>query len=231
MAKSNEVFVTDPADTSVADENLLPALAVFDLDACLWDQEMYMLAELVDRSKPVIGQLGDAGEGVVGARSGREVIRLHPGALLALQRLHTGAYPGMRAAAASSADTPLAERIGRSALDLLEVVPGVSVRQVLAAGWSAGFDGNLQIGRQPPLSSNKAATHFPRLRGFTGVPYDRMLFFDDCNWGDHCGAVEARCVEESSGLGPVTVRTPRGLLPSDWEAGLAAYSKRLAKQR
>jgi magnesium-dependent phosphatase 1 len=80
----------------------------------------------------------------------------------------------------------------RSALDLLEVVPGVSVRQVLAAGWPADFDGNLQIGRQPPLSSNKAATHFPRLRGFTGVPYDRMLFFDDCNWGDHCGAVSSR---------------------------------------
>eukprot|EP00873_Tetraselmis_striata_P010928 jgi/Tetstr1/431192/TSEL_020904.t1 len=215
------------ADVSTADANLLPALAVFDLDACLWDQEMFELSEVVDTANPIMGPLGDAGEGVVGARSGREVIRLHPGALFALQRFHAGQYPGMRAAAASSADTPKAERIGRSALDLLEVVPGVTVRQVLGAGWPEGFGGNLQIGRQPPLSSNKAATHFPRLRSFTGIPYDRMLFFDDCNWGDHCGAVSAGCVEEESRLGPVTVRTPRGLMPADWENGLKLYSERM----
>jgi hypothetical protein len=34
----------------------------------------------------------------------------------------------MRVACASSADTPLAVRIGKSALALLEVVPGVTVR-------------------------------------------------------------------------------------------------------
>jgi hypothetical protein len=27
------------------------------------------------------------------------------------------------------------------------------------------------------------------------------LFFDDCNWGDHCGAVANGCREEASGLG------------------------------
>ena len=84
---------------------------------------------------------------------------------------------------------PPAALCRRSALDVLEVVPGVTVREVLAMGWPEGFEGNLQIGRTPPLSSNKAATHFPRLRALTGVPYDRMLFFDDCNWGDHCGKV------------------------------------------
>ena len=31
------------ADTSLADANGVPALAVFDLDACFWDQEMYQL--------------------------------------------------------------------------------------------------------------------------------------------------------------------------------------------
>ena len=84
---------------------------------------------------------------------------------------------------------PCAALCRRSALDVLEVVPGVTVREVLAIGWPEGFEGNLQIGRTPPLSSNKAATHFPRLRALTGVPYDRMMFFDDCNWGDHCGKV------------------------------------------
>ena len=36
--------------------------------------------------------------------------------------------------------------------------------------------------------------------GLTGVPYDRMLFFDDCNWSDNCRDVETRCLE-ASGLG------------------------------
>mmetsp|Transcript_14715 Transcript_14715/g.41435 ORF Transcript_14715/g.41435 Transcript_14715/m.41435 type:complete len:281 (-) Transcript_14715:401-1243(-) len=227
---ASEGVAAEAADTVTADANLLPSLTVFDLDACLWDKEMYELRELVDPANPVIGPIGGAGEGVIGARSGREVIRLHPGAMLALQRIHAGHYPGMRAAAASSADTPLAVRIGRSALDLLEVVPGVTVRQVLAMGWPKGFEGNLQIGRQPPLSSNKAATHFPRLRTLTGIPYDRMLFFDDCNWGDHCAAVASGCVEEASGLGPVTVRTPRGLMPADWETGLKKYADRRRQQ-
>ena len=57
------------ADTSEADAAGVPALAVFDLDACLWDQEMFQLDELVDASNPVMGKLGDAGE--VSARGGR----------------------------------------------------------------------------------------------------------------------------------------------------------------
>jgi len=212
----------DAADTSAADANAVPALAVFDLDACLWTQEMFQLREVVDRSQPVMGPL-EGGAGVVGARSGNSVISLHPGALAALRRYHAGEYPGMRIAVASSADTPLAVSIGRSALAFLEVVPGVTVRDVLAVGWPEGFEGNLQIGRTAPLSSNKAATHFPILRRATGIPFDRMLFFDDCNWGDHCGAVAAGCQESDSGLGPVTVRTPRGLQPSDWDAGIDQY--------
>jgi magnesium-dependent phosphatase 1 len=53
-----------------------------------------------------------------------------------------------------------------------------------------------------------------------------MLFFDDCNWGDHCAAVANGCREKASGLGPVTVRTPRGLQVADWEEGLEAYRRR-----
>lgn len=92
----------------------------------------------------------------------------------------------MRVCFASSADTPQAERIGRAALKLLEVVPGTTVWDLVVGRDWKGEDIN-QIGRQPPLSSNKSATHFPILRELTKVRYDRMLFFDDCNWGDHCG--------------------------------------------
>lgn len=206
-----------------------PSLVVFDLDACFWDEEMYTLSDLVDRSNPVMGDLNGKGQGVIGARSSGHVISLHKGALFAMQQFYTGAYPGMRIAAASSADTPQAVKIGRSALDLLEIVPGVTARKVFSIGWPEGFEGNLQIGRTPPLSANKANTHFPILKKETGVKFDEMLFFDDCNWGDHCAAVASGCVEERSGLGPVTVRTPRGLMLDDWENGLALYAKRAAK--
>jgi magnesium-dependent phosphatase 1 len=219
------------ADTSVADKEGVPSLAVFDLDACLWNQEMFQLSVLVDRENPVTGPLTPDGEiGVIGARSGGVIIKLHPGALHALQRFHAGDYPGMRCAAASSADTPLAVSIGRSALNLLEVVPGVTVREVLAMGFPEGFEGNLQIGRTPPLSPNKAATHFPFLRNETHIPFDKMLFFDDCNWGDHCAAVGNGCREKKTGLGPVTVRTPRGLQIADWEEGMSEYRKRLERR-
>ena len=56
--------------------------------------------------------------------------------LLALSRTHgcTQLYPGMRCAAASSADTPFAVQIARAVLGMLEVVPGVTVAAVLDAG-------------------------------------------------------------------------------------------------
>ena len=47
----------------------------------------------------------------------------------------TGVHEGMRFAVASSADTPLAEEIGRAAMKILEVLPGVTVYDVLVKGW------------------------------------------------------------------------------------------------
>ena len=76
---------------------------------------------------------------------------------------------------------------------MLEVFPDVTVRQVFAKGWPEGFEGNLQIGRTPPLSSDKAQTHFPILKAETKIEYDKMIFFDDCNWGDHCANVAKYC--------------------------------------
>ena len=47
-----------------------------------------------------------------------------------------------------------------------------------------------------------------------------MLFFDDCNWGDHCKNVEQKCP------GVVTMRTPRGLQEREWANALMAYDQR-----
>ena len=130
----------------------------------------------------------------------------------------------MRLACASSADTPLACRIGRAAMAILEVLPGVTLLEAFRTagggfGFADGNDHNLQIGRTAPLSSNKAASHFPILRKATGVPYKEMLFFDDCNWTDHCVAVERE-------LGVVSQRTPRGLTVDEWERGLLSFRER-----
>ena len=72
-----------------------------------------------------MGDLNGRGEGVVAVKSGSDVIRMFPGALVALQEVADG---DMRACdtVASSADTPLAEQIGRAAMKILEVTPGVT---------------------------------------------------------------------------------------------------------
>ena len=58
-----------------------------------------------------------------------------PAALQVLQDYYIGNFPStMRIAAASSADTPLAVEIGRAAMNLLEVLPGITLRKVFAKG-------------------------------------------------------------------------------------------------
>ena len=74
------------------------------------------------------------------------------------------------------------------------------------------------------FDSNKAQTHFPRIRKITDIPYNKMLFFDDCNWGDHVGMVGRGC-KEDNGEGVVGHRTPRGLSVDDWYKGLDLYKK------
>lgn len=197
---------------------MYPLLVVFDLDQCLWTPEMYTLSCVPDKSCALLGNLGNRGCGVFGVRTGRDLVQLFPDALEILQDIYLDKYPGMRIAAASSADTPLAVKIGITAMNILEVLPGITMRQVFAKGWEDGFDGNMQIGRTPPLSSDKASTHFPILKKATGINYDKMIFFDDCLWGDHCGRVEALCP------GVVVTRTPEGLTHKQWMECLERYA-------
>eukprot|EP00930_Biecheleria_cincta_P062591 TRINITY_DN48044_c0_g1_i1.p1 TRINITY_DN48044_c0_g1~~TRINITY_DN48044_c0_g1_i1.p1 ORF type:complete len:277 (-),score=41.66 TRINITY_DN48044_c0_g1_i1:9-839(-) len=205
-----------------------PELCVFDLDACLWDKEMFEMEAMPLESGKVRGDLRGRGQGVVGVMSGYDKISLHEGALIALQEHADGRYPGMKLAVASSADTPFAVKVGRAALAMLEVLPGLTVWELLLRDWE-GQDVN-QIGRSPPLSANKAQTHFPRLKAATGVAYDKMLFFDDCNWGDHCGKVAAAC-REPNGDGVVTIRTPHGLREREWRQGIECYAHETEQRR
>ncbi|RYG68045.1 hypothetical protein EON64_06040 [archaeon] len=196
----------------------LPQLIVFDLDHCLWLPEMYTLDEIP--KKRIQGSLCGRGDGAIGVMSGHQQIKLFPDALRILQEIYLDIYPGIRIAAASSADTPRAVSIARAAMGLLEILPGVTMRDAFAKGWPEGFSGNLQIGRSPPLSSDKAISHFPILRRETGIEYDKMVFFDDCNWEDNCANVSRRCT------GVVTQCTPHGLTIEQWNKALKSYSDR-----
>jgi len=194
-----------------------PALVVWDMDDCLWSPEMFTLNEMPS-APPVMGDLNGRGEGVIGVKSGGDTIKLFPDALRVLQEFHDGAHDPTKLAVASSADTPFAASIAQAALDILEIVPGVTLRQVLCRGHPDGMNDHIIIGRTAPLSSDKSKTHFPLIREATGMEYGEMLFFDDSNWSDHCTIVAKHCP------GVVTQRTPRGLQYSEWENGLKKFA-------
>ena len=67
-----------------------PELIVFDCDMCLWSPEMYELRQIPDT--PIFGDLNGRGKGVVGVKSGSEVVKLFPGALQALQEYADGNF-------------------------------------------------------------------------------------------------------------------------------------------
>lgn len=210
----------------------LPTMIVFDLDDCLWTPEMHELSGMP--SVPIEGPLDpdDAAHSPLGTiglsvpktktnRRGRrrtvptwepedgttsETVRLYDGARRALRALATDpAYRGVILAAASSSLEP---SYSHACLRALEVLPGVTVRDMLT------YD---QIGRTGALSPSKR-THFRELRRESGVPYEEMLFFDDCNWCDHVGDLEA--------LGVTGQRTPDGLQFEEFQRGLDKYKAR-----
>ena len=196
-----------------------PELIVFDCDMCLWSPEMYELRETP--SQPVIGNLNGRGEGVMGVKSGSEVVKLFPGALQALQDYADGKFPNSKIAAASSADNSRAVACAHASMSKLEILPGLTMKELFARGFETGFTGNIQIGRSGKLSSNKK-THFNEIQKATGIDYDKMVFFDDCNWGDNCAVVGS--------LGVITQKTPNGLTYNEFMNCLSNYDNIQSKQ-
>eukprot|EP00566_Odontella_aurita_P016871 CAMPEP_0113541924 /NCGR_PEP_ID=MMETSP0015_2-20120614/9315_1 /TAXON_ID=2838 /ORGANISM="Odontella" /LENGTH=247 /DNA_ID=CAMNT_0000441911 /DNA_START=65 /DNA_END=808 /DNA_ORIENTATION=+ /assembly_acc=CAM_ASM_000160 len=213
----------------ISDSHEYPELAVLDLDATFWNQEMYAMT-----SKPVrtvMGDLNGRGVGVVGAvcasEAGESEIRLYDGSLDVFQRHFVDCeYPDTKLLSASSADTPFAEQVARAALQLLEVVPGLTVWDAVVSRDWQGEDFN-QIGRQASqgLSSNKARLHFPKIHALTGTQYDKMLLFDNCIWSDNVGMVQLACRENDTNVGSAVVRTPHGFTLEKWNEGLKIYDQ------
>lgn len=200
----------------------LPSMIVFDLDDCLWTPEMHELSG--KPSVPVEGpldplQIETCALGTIGmrvpGRRGRssfwdgnedECVRLFDGARLALRELALDPkYRGIKLAAASSSLEPA---YSHACLRGIEILPGLTLRQMFT------YD---EIGRTGKLSPRKTS-HFSELHKDSGIPFEEMLFFDDCNWGDHCADV-------TNTFGVVSQRTPSGMTIDEFHRGLEKYRK------
>ena len=201
-----------------------PELYVFDCDMCLWTPEMYTLYEIP--TEPVLGDLNGRGQGVIGVKSGRETVKLFPGALAVLQEYADGKLGQARIAAASSADTAKAVKCAFATMKTLEILPGLTMEALFARGFdpSDGFkpNGNCQIGRSGKLSSNKTS-HFRELKKETKIEFDKMVFFDDDGWGDNTGTVARGCP------GVITQTTPNGLTYAEFQNAVAKYRRTYPK--
>jgi len=131
-------------------------------------------------------------------------LQLYPGARRVLYELATDPkYDGVLLAVASSSLEP---SYSYTCMEYLEILPGLTIKEMIS------YD---EVGRSGHLSPDKR-THFKHLHEESGVPYDEMLFFDDCNWGDHCAIV-------SKAYGVVCQRTPMGLHYAEFLRGLEIY--------
>ena len=70
--------------------------------------------------------------------------------------------------AASSADNGRAVACAHASMSKLEVLPGLTMKELFNRGFEKNFAGNVQIGRSGKLSSNKT-THFNQLKMETGI--------------------------------------------------------------
>jgi magnesium-dependent phosphatase 1 len=201
----------------------LPSMIVFDLDDCLWTPEMHELSG--KPSVPVEGPLdpldpANSDLGTVGMRvrsrgmwdgNEDECVTLFDGARLALRELALNPkYRGIKLAAASSSLEPT---YSHACLRGIEVLPGLTLRDMFSHD---------EIGRSGKLSSRKT-THFRELHKASGVPYEEMLFFDDCNWGDHCKDV-------TKTYGVVSQRTPSGMRLEEFHRGIDKYRQESESQ-
>mmetsp|Transcript_9038 Transcript_9038/g.19367 ORF Transcript_9038/g.19367 Transcript_9038/m.19367 type:complete len:287 (-) Transcript_9038:1635-2495(-) len=223
--KRNTILTQSIDDSTNACENTkeekdpyLPKIIVFDLDDCLLFPEAHELSGMpsqpvegpLDPNNPSTSPLGTVGMRVPSRRRGGydldgEVVELYPGARLALRELATN--PRYRHVEIAVASTSLEPSYSRAALRGIEVIPDVSVMDMISYS---------QIGRSGKLTSRKTS-HFRMIHEESGgVPYEEMLFFDDCNWQDHVGDLRRS-------LGVMGVRTPNGLQLEEFHRGLEKF--------
>jgi magnesium-dependent phosphatase 1 len=218
---------TCPANKSEINTDLLPSLIIFDLDDCLWTPEMHELSGMpskpiegpLDPNNPSDSPLGTIGMGVPkGKRGGwggyndeEEIVELYHGARLALRELVTNhEYRNIKIGVAS---TSLEPSYSRACIAGIEITEGVFLKDIISF---------TQIGRSGKLTSRKTS-HFELIHEESGVPYDDMLWYDDCNWGDHVGDL-------NKAFGVIGVRTPHGLTLEKFHEGLQLFNREKRKR-
>jgi magnesium-dependent phosphatase 1 len=175
----------------------IPALIVFDLDACLWSPEMYEL----DNAPSTY----DAKRG--GVKAGRDTVKLFPGAQATLLRLLTEpCFQNCKVAAASSTTEP---DFAQTCLEQMQIDPSGERTEVVSD----------LIKFKQIYPGSKGRDHFPRLQKETGIPYSEMIFFDDCTYSDNCREVATSCP------GVTCVRTPRGLTTEEFNIAIKAFAE------
>jgi len=168
----------------------LPSLVVFDLDNTLWTPELYTLRRMPNYRTA----------GPPGPTAGLDVWLLD-GAVAALHELATGSlWQDTKIAAASRTEQgPWAHKLlsdfevaGRPLSDLMTQV-------------------EIRPGSKTP--------HFENLHKGTGIPYSKMIFFDDSadgKWGN---------CDEIAELGVLCIHCPRGLTPEVWKFGIESFAE------
>ncbi len=215
----------------------LPSMIVFDLDDCLWTPEMHELYGmpsvpvkgnldpdavkhsdskriLPDRTaktkKQAINEGNEVGTTGMKVPGTSQTVYLFDGARRALRELALD--PKFKDVLVAVASTSLEPSYSHKCLDHIQILPHVTMRDMIS------YD---EIGRSGHLTSRKT-THFEALHYASQVPYNEMLFFDDCNWQDHCEDV-------SRSFGVTSQRTPNGLKLNEFHTGLDKYRKNKAK--
>ena len=179
--------------SSEPDDPHLPHMIVFDLDDCLWTPEMHELSGMP--SVEVEGPLDPDGDAATtplgtvalrvpkrrrhgrGARMefdigydsdeyGMDTVRLYDGARRALRALALN--PKYRGIVLACASTSLEPTYSHACIDRIEVLPDLTLSDMFTYR---------QVGRSGKLSPRKT-THFRELHKESGIPYERMLFFD-----------------------------------------------------
>lgn len=176
-------------------EECYPKLVVFDLDACCWFPEMYMMSS----GPPYKKVKGNMNKMV--ASNGEEVKLLGiTRAVWALLQAPCGRFRNTRVAIASRCDEPA---WARELLKLFEAAPDVSF-------WDVCEKGDLV-----EIYKGSKKGHFKALQKKTGIAFEDMCFFDD----------DPVNIRDVSSLGVVCVLTPDGVTSDAWEKGLRDYAK------
>jgi magnesium-dependent phosphatase 1 len=174
-------------------------LVAFDLDATLWETEMYLLSgppfKATNEPHKVTDRVGD-------------VVELMAGSVLALRAFATDErWKGVKVAVASRTDYP---KWARACIDMLRL-PLVATDNDAAveendSGATAMLNLKDLIHHAEIYESDKKA-HFLALHKTTGIPFKKMAFFDN----------EMRNITSVSKLGVKCFYTPDGMTRDEWD--------------